>query len=236
MIPPPSPPHVQELDLAAAIRSALDFAQPTLERAGLRLVVEVPDVLPARANPDHLAQVLANLLSNAARYTPTGGTVTVRAERRAIGSSRVDRERRRGHPAQGPRPRLRALLPRRSRATGRGVARGSGWPSSSSSSSRAADGSAPSRAAARPASGSACRVEPSSGRHTTGSSGDPCYHPNRSPVRGCGATIRGDVAQLEEHRVRIAGSGVRVPSSPPRPPRQPIQCRWAERGSAAGSR
>ena len=78
-----SPPHVQELDLAAAIRSALELAQPTLERAGLRLVVEVPDVLPARANPDHLAQVLANLLSNAARYTPTGGTVTVRAERRA---------------------------------------------------------------------------------------------------------------------------------------------------------
>jgi signal transduction histidine kinase len=46
-------------------------------------MVDVPDTLPARANPDHLAQVLANLLSNAARYTPAGGTVTVRAERRA---------------------------------------------------------------------------------------------------------------------------------------------------------
>jgi hypothetical protein len=29
--------------------------------------------------------------------------------------------------------------------------------------------------------------------------------PSRSPVRGRGATIRGDVAQLEEHCVRIAG-------------------------------
>ena len=76
------PPRLEELDLAAAIRAALELAQPTLDRAGLQVVVSVPDRLPARANPDHLAQVLANLLSNAARYTPAGGTVTVRAERR----------------------------------------------------------------------------------------------------------------------------------------------------------
>ena len=77
-----SPPELLELDLAASIRMALDLAQPSLERAGLHLVVELPERLPARANPDQLAQVLANLLSNAVRYTPAGGTVTVRAERR----------------------------------------------------------------------------------------------------------------------------------------------------------
>lgn len=76
------PPSVQDLDLVVAIRSALELAQPTLERAELTVVAELPERLPARANPDHLAQVLANLLSNAARYTPAGGTVTVRAERR----------------------------------------------------------------------------------------------------------------------------------------------------------
>jgi len=76
-------PLLTDLDLAAAVRAAVDLAQPTLDRAGLTVVVDVPDSLPARANPDHLAQVLGNLLSNAARYTPTGGTVTVRAERRA---------------------------------------------------------------------------------------------------------------------------------------------------------
>jgi signal transduction histidine kinase len=75
-------PTLEELDLSAAIRAALDLAKATLERAGLRVDVELPDRLPARANPDHLAQVLANLLSNAARYTPAGGTVSVRAERR----------------------------------------------------------------------------------------------------------------------------------------------------------
>ena len=77
-----APPEVVELDLAMAIRTAVELAQPTLDRAGLRLVVDLPERLPARANPDHLAQVLANLISNAARYTPRGGTVTVRAERR----------------------------------------------------------------------------------------------------------------------------------------------------------
>ena len=73
---------LQELDLAAAIRTALELAQPTLERADLTVTVDVPEHLPARANPDHLAQVLGNLISNAARYTPPGGTVGVRAERR----------------------------------------------------------------------------------------------------------------------------------------------------------
>ncbi len=76
------PPALQELDLAIAIRTALDLAQPTLARAGLRVVIDLPELLPARANPDQLTQVLANLLSNAARYAQASGTVTVRAERR----------------------------------------------------------------------------------------------------------------------------------------------------------
>ena len=76
------PPTLHELDLAVAIRTALELAQPTLDRADLRVVVDLPERLPARANPDQLAQVLSNLLSNAARYTQAGGTVTVRAERR----------------------------------------------------------------------------------------------------------------------------------------------------------
>jgi len=76
-------PALQSLDLAAAIRSAVDLVQPSIERAGLTLAVDVPASLPARANQDHLAQVLANLLSNAVRYTPPGGSVNVRAERRS---------------------------------------------------------------------------------------------------------------------------------------------------------
>jgi two-component system, OmpR family, sensor histidine kinase BaeS len=76
------PPALMEVDLAAAVRAALDLAAPGIERAGLVLDADLPATLPARADPDRLAQVLANLLSNAVRYTPRGGTISVRAERR----------------------------------------------------------------------------------------------------------------------------------------------------------
>ena len=44
------PPTLVELDLSMAIRGALELAQPGLERAGLTVVVDVPEHLPARAN------------------------------------------------------------------------------------------------------------------------------------------------------------------------------------------
>ena len=103
----------RRIDLAAAVRSAVELAQPAIERAGLRLSVEVPASLPARADPDHLAQVLANLLSNAVRYTPTGGTVTRPRRAAARRPARLGREQRRRDPGRRPRARVRALLPGR---------------------------------------------------------------------------------------------------------------------------
>ncbi len=73
-------------DLAEAIRAALDLARPAIRAAGLELEVDVPARLPVRADPDHLAQVMANLLQNAVRYTPVGGHVTVRADARPGGA------------------------------------------------------------------------------------------------------------------------------------------------------
>ena len=77
-----SPPDLRDVDLALAVRSALDLVQPTLDRAGIRLETDLPPMPPVRADPDRLAQILANLLSNAARYTPAGGTVSVSTGRR----------------------------------------------------------------------------------------------------------------------------------------------------------
>ncbi len=66
------------LDMAGAVRAAAELARPGFERAGLRLLLDLPQGrLRARAVPDHLSQVLANLLQNAQRYTPAGGAVTV---------------------------------------------------------------------------------------------------------------------------------------------------------------
>lgn len=73
-------PELQPIDLAMAVRAAVELAQPGIDRAGLTVTVAAPSTLEARANPDHLAQVLANLLSNAIRYTPRGGKVAVRVE------------------------------------------------------------------------------------------------------------------------------------------------------------
>ena len=71
-----------DLDLASTIRTAVDLARPAAGAAGLELTVELPDTLPARGDPDQLSQVVGNLLQNAVRYTPRGGRVLIRAERR----------------------------------------------------------------------------------------------------------------------------------------------------------
>ena len=77
------PVRIVELDLAAAVRIAVDLARPGFERGRISVDVQVPAQLAARADPDGLAQVLGNLLQNATRYTPGDGRVTVRAERRS---------------------------------------------------------------------------------------------------------------------------------------------------------
>jgi two-component system sensor histidine kinase BaeS len=71
-----------ELDVAAAVRSAAELAAPAMGQSGLAFDLELISALPARADPDGLAQVLGNLLQNAVRYTPRGGSVRLRGERR----------------------------------------------------------------------------------------------------------------------------------------------------------
>jgi PAS domain S-box-containing protein len=70
-------------ELASAVRAAVEIATPLIERKGHALRVEVPERgLPVFADPTRLAQVVSNLLTNAAKYTPSGGHITVRGERR----------------------------------------------------------------------------------------------------------------------------------------------------------
>ncbi len=49
-----------------------------MRRAGVELVVETANDLPAvAADPDKLRQVLTNLIDNAVKYSPDGGSVRV---------------------------------------------------------------------------------------------------------------------------------------------------------------
>jgi signal transduction histidine kinase len=72
----------ETIDLVPLVRAAVEFARPSLDSKAIRVQLQLPERLPARGDPDQLAQVLANLLQNASRYTPDGGTVTVAAEAR----------------------------------------------------------------------------------------------------------------------------------------------------------
>ena len=58
---------------------AIDTIRPLLEQADLLLVADLADVA-VNVDPDRIAQVLTNLVSNAAKYSPRGGAVWVRAE------------------------------------------------------------------------------------------------------------------------------------------------------------
>ncbi len=73
----------EELDLVPIVKALLELNGPRFRHRQLRLEVEVPASLRIHADPDSLAQVIGNLLQNAGRYTPSGGTVWVRAAREA---------------------------------------------------------------------------------------------------------------------------------------------------------
>jgi two-component system, OmpR family, sensor histidine kinase BaeS len=68
-----------DLDLVPMLEASLELHRPALERRGLVVQVSLPPILAVHADPDALAQVLGNLLQNAARYTPSGGRVFVQA-------------------------------------------------------------------------------------------------------------------------------------------------------------
>jgi PAS domain S-box-containing protein len=73
----------QRLELASVLEAALDTSRPLIEAGGHRLEIDLPPgPIHLYADPIRLAQVFANLLNNAAKYTPPGGNIRVSAQRR----------------------------------------------------------------------------------------------------------------------------------------------------------
>jgi PAS domain S-box-containing protein len=65
--------------LHTVVNAAVETARPLVESREHALHVEVPETLQITADPLRLSQVIGNLLTNAAKYTPHGGRIRLHA-------------------------------------------------------------------------------------------------------------------------------------------------------------
>ena len=72
--------NISPVPVAESLRQVIDANQTYAQKFGVRFVLQsAADGIEVMADPDRLQQVMANLLSNAAKFSPRGGTVEVRA-------------------------------------------------------------------------------------------------------------------------------------------------------------
>jgi CheY-like chemotaxis protein/anti-sigma regulatory factor (Ser/Thr protein kinase) len=72
------------VELAPIVGRALEMASPLLAQRANRLIVDVaPTGLAVHADADRMAQVISNLLTNAAKYSDANSSIAVQAERDA---------------------------------------------------------------------------------------------------------------------------------------------------------
>ncbi len=75
--------HEEEVNLRDLADRVAELFELTAEAAKVELRVEMPENLPTvRGDADRLAQILNNLVDNALKHTPPGGTVTIGGEAR----------------------------------------------------------------------------------------------------------------------------------------------------------
>ena len=67
----------QTVGVAGLVGSVLDGARPTARARGVELRADVPDDLSLLVSPAEATRVVRNLVDNAVRHTPEGGTVRV---------------------------------------------------------------------------------------------------------------------------------------------------------------
>jgi signal transduction histidine kinase len=73
---------VERLLLKDVIAKAIEMASPLIEERRHRLTVDVADSLALDGDANRLSQVIANVLTNAAKYTDPNGDIAIRAHAR----------------------------------------------------------------------------------------------------------------------------------------------------------
>ena len=74
----------ERVELAVVVNSAVEASRPLIEKWGHGLTVTIPpQPIQIEADPTRMAQVLSNLLNNAAKYMDQGGRIWVIAERQS---------------------------------------------------------------------------------------------------------------------------------------------------------
>ncbi len=79
--------RLEDTELADILEAAVETARPVIDAKGHKFTIEAPDEsVQFMADPLRLAQILSNLLTNAAKYTDPGGEIRLRVacERQSI--------------------------------------------------------------------------------------------------------------------------------------------------------
>ncbi|WP_162913134.1 PAS-domain containing protein [Rhodospirillaceae bacterium SYSU D60014] len=80
----------EHVELDELFASVLRIIRERAQAAGLSITVDIEPGLPAvRADKRALKQILLNLLSNAVKFTPSGGSITLKADRDSDGALRL---------------------------------------------------------------------------------------------------------------------------------------------------
>lgn len=74
--------HKTTIDVRSSLNWVVNAIKPVLEQKHQQLMVNIDDPGYAKFTPDALEKVLLNLLSNANKYTPEGGTISLTAEQK----------------------------------------------------------------------------------------------------------------------------------------------------------
>lgn len=78
--------RLETVDLASVLLRSIDVVRPIVKRQQQEMRVSLPtDTIWLRVDPVRLTQVIENLLHNASKYTPSGGSIEISAHRREEG-------------------------------------------------------------------------------------------------------------------------------------------------------